>query len=166
MSATLEARRVELERELLSVQRQIRSAGRALTPDENERLAKHTAGLRQRLAAYFTERMVMDRPEVVSRGAPVSGDAAQRGLEEARARLAARPCASGCPAAQMLHPVDGSVSLRCGVEGTVLSSKSDPQSLLSFCIGADGDNAHEFCPTWQAAREAEFAGRQIEGVGV
>lgn len=162
MNPALEAKRVELEAELASLQRQIRSVGRELTDEENERVAALTAPLRQRLAAYYTERMIGDRPEVVSRGKPVSGDAAQRGLEEARSLLAARPCASACPAAQMLHPVDGSVALRCAIEGTSLSSKTDPQSLLTFCIGTS-ENAHEVCPTWQTHREAEAAGREFEG---
>lgn len=166
MSAALEAQRVELETQLAELTRQVRAVGRELTPEENERLAKVSGPLRQRLADYFTNRMIHEgRPEVVSRGTPITGDAAQRGLEEARTRLATRPCESLCPAAEMLHPVDGSVALRCAIEGTLLSSKSAPQSLLTFCIGTS-EGSHEMCPTWVAHREAERTGRKLEGAEV
>jgi hypothetical protein len=159
----LERRRVEIERELALLQRRVRSIGRSLSPDERAQVAEQAAGLRQKLADFYMERMVNDRPEVVSRGEPVSGDAAQRGLEEARARL--RGGCPSCPAAQEINAVDGSVSLRCAIEGSILSSKSDPQSLLTFCVGVT-PGAYQGCPTWMSQREAELAGRQLEGAVV
>lgn len=158
--AGLDQQRVEIERDLALLQRQVREVGRPLTHEENAVVSQRAGEIRQRLANYMTQKLIEERPEVISRGAPVSGDAAQHGLEEARARLSG--CVS-CPAAQEIHPVDGSIGCRCQIEGSILTSKTDPQSLLTFCVGTRPD-AYESCPTWMAARDAELAGRPLEGV--
>jgi hypothetical protein len=94
-------------------------------------------------------------------GEPVSAEAARRGLEEARSRLRSnqdfRRGRSQCPAAVVLSATPGrEMTLRCGVEGTIITADGDPMSVASFCCGD-----HTACPSWRAEREANWAGRRL-----
>lgn len=150
---------VELERRTVRLNRQIRSLGRPLTAEEERHVHEETQQIRQGIADEMVDRMIVNRPELVSRGQPVSGQAAQRGQQEARTRLhktrGFKEVCSDCPAATVSRRVDGAVVVHCRVEGTTLTSAADPQSLLTFCMGSPLS-----CPSWQAEKEAIAAGRR------
>lgn len=150
---------VELERRTTKLNRQIRSLGRPLTAEEEREVHVQTAQIRQGIADAMVDRLITNRPELVSRGQPLSGVAAQRGQVEARARLhqtaGFKGACSACPAASVSRRVDGAVVVVCRVEDTELSSSSDPQSMLTFCLGN-----HLECPSWQAEKEAMAAGKR------
>lgn len=152
---------VELERRTVKLNRQIRELGRPLTADEERTVRVQASQIRQGLADAVSDRLIANRPELVSKGQPVSGAAAQNGLLEARARLHKTPgfksACSSCPAAEVSRRVDGAVVVVCRVEGTTLSSAGDPQSLLTFCLGDP-----QACPSWQAEKEAIAAGRKLD----
>lgn len=149
----------ELERQAVVLNRKIRSLGRPLTPEELLEVNVTTARIRAGIAQRMVDRLIVNRPEVVSSGQPVAGTEAKRGQDEARARLHAKPefkqACSNCPAAQVSRRVDGAVIVRCQVEGSTLSSAEDPQSVLTFCLGD-----HQACPSWMAEKEAIAAGRR------
>lgn len=149
----------ELERRGLLLKRKVRSLGRPPSAEEEREIRKEARAIREGLADSMMQQLIHDRPEVISRGKPHSGEAAQRGQNEARSRLHDKPefkdACSRCPAAAVTQRVDGEVSVVCGVEGTVLSSATDPQSVLTFCMGD-----HLGCPSWQAEKEAIAAGRK------
>lgn len=136
----------------------MRTLGRPLTPAEQRYVRERVARLRLRLEEHIFERMVQERPELRTAGKPVTAELARRGQEEARARLAVLPCESRCPAARVIRPASGGVAVHCAVEDQVLSSRSDPQSLLTFCMGA-----YESCPSWRLEKEQIAAtGRSVE----
>lgn len=158
----------ELTIESVRLRRQIEElarSGNLHDPDVRRGIEAKAAEIRKQLADHLMVRMIENRPEVISRGQPISGAAAQAGQLEARTRLEAtrafKDACSDCPAAQVMRRVDGGVNVRCGVEHTLLSSASDPQSLLTFCMGD-----HEVCPSWRAQRDSELAGRKKPLVAV
>lgn len=140
--------------------RRVRSIGRPLTVEEKKTVTDQAAKLRARLAEVLSDRMIGGRPELVSKGKPVGGELTKRGLDEARTRLERkrefREACSECPAATVFRQVGDAVSVLCNVEGSLLSSRTDPQSVLTFCMGD-----YLSCPTWIAGKEAEWAGRDV-----
>lgn len=155
----------ELERDALRLARRIRQVGRPLTPDEDRAAKRETQKIRERLASAMTDELIVNRPEVVSHGKPGAGLEAHRGLEEARARLERtegfKTACANCPAAQVTRSALGGIAIHCRVEDTRLTSRQDPQSVLSFCVGD-----YESCPSWMAEKEAIAAGRQGALAGV
>src|SRR4051812_3982940 len=117
---------VELERRALQLKRQIRSVSRPLTAEETEHVRAESQAIRQAIADTMVDRMIHQRPEVVTRGAPVSHVAVERGRVEARNRLREKPefkaACSDCPAAQVRRRIDDVVEVKCRVEGTTLTS--------------------------------------------
>jgi hypothetical protein len=111
--------------------------------------------LRKRASEHLFDRLVEEREPLVSRGGPFSAEAVQRGLHHARGRLTESKACSDCPAAQMV----GDRMVRCAIERVVFSERSDPMTLLSFCLGD-----YRACPTWALSREMDWAGkgRQFE----
>lgn len=155
----------QAEREAEALIAKVRSLRRPLTEDERRAVGARARALRPIIAAAHERAMIEGRPEVVSRGAPVSGIGAQRGQEEARRRLAARVRAKGaacveCPAASAHRTGGDELLVVCGVELSELSSRTDPQSLLTFCAGD-----YKACTSWIAEREAQRAGRKHALVG-
>jgi hypothetical protein len=151
-----------LQAESDAVLREVQRLGRPPTEAEQRTIFERTAGLRQRIADWAARKLVVGRPEVRTHGSPVAGEAAKRGLEEARARLREnedfRKGRSRCPAAAVMSADPGRwITVRCGVEHSVLSSEGDPMSIATFCCGD-----HTRCPSWQAEREAGWAGRRLE----
>jgi hypothetical protein len=148
LAADAEGRELQADMARVAARVQAVARHRELTPEEERRIFEQTAGLRERLARYMTARMIERRPEVVTRGAPVSGEAAQRGLEKARETLRGlesfRRQRPGCPAANLL----GRGAVRCAVEHSTLDPHGDPMSLATFCYGD-----HTRCPTWRAERD-------------
>jgi hypothetical protein len=140
-----------LEREVEQLRRRAATMWRA-APDDRRRFNRDVAEFRKRAADHFVERQAENRPEVITRGKPFLGDLAQRGQVEARYRLERtqgfKLACSDCPAAQTSREVGGGVRVECRVEGTTLSSRTDPQSLLTFCMGD-----HQSCPSWVMDRE-------------
>lgn len=151
---------VVMERQVVEMERKVRSLGRPLTHEERLHLTEEVGKIRAAVADEMAARM--ERPEVVSNGRPRSSMSAKRGLDEARHRLRARPqfqaACSDCPAAQT-SAAGGEVVVRCGVEKTRLSSATSPQSLLTFCLGD-----YTACPSWRAERKRLALG-QPELVG-
>jgi hypothetical protein len=146
----------DLEARGLRLKRRIRSLGRAPTPEEAEEFQREAAEIRQGVADAMVERLIVNRPEVLTHGRPASAEAARRGLDEARARLRERRPESRCPAASLTPAIGGGFVVLCGVEDSLLSSTADPQSILTFCCGD-----HLACPSWQASKEAEWASRDL-----
>lgn len=113
---------------------------------------------RKRMMEDHFRRQIEQRPEVISRGKPVSGEAAHRGLAVARYLLGKAISSrkeSPCPAALTLsHSPDTQV--RCGIERTLLAERTDPQSMLSFCFGD-----YTACPSWRVQRESDWSGRRL-----
>lgn len=140
-----------LEAEVVEIERRVRSLNRPLTPDERRSVTERVARVRERVADHYARHLMDNRPEVVSRGRPVAARAAKQGQDEARRRLRGqrqyRECSSDCPAATA-YKTDRGLTVRCGVERTRLSEASDPQSLLTFCLGD-----YRACPTWRAERQ-------------
>jgi hypothetical protein len=146
--ASFEDEGLTLKREMDELARRVNAVGRPLTDQEEAAVVSQSSDLRRRIADWMTRRTILGRPEVLTRGRPVSGAAAKRGLQEARrvleARRSFRRGCSGCPAATDL-PGGG---VRCGVEQTTLRPDDDPMSLATFCHGEYKD-----CPSWRAERE-------------
>jgi hypothetical protein len=158
----LEAEGQQLEAEMAAAVREAQRLGRSMTEQEEAAMFKRTAGLRQRIADWAARRLVERRPEVLTHGRPQAAEAAKRGLEEARARLREnedfrRGC-SQCPAATVMSADPGRwITIRCGVEHSVLSSEGDPMSVATFCLGD-----YRRCPSWRAERESNWSGRRLE----
>lgn len=150
-------RLAELEARGLRLKRRIRALGRPPTAGEADEFRREGAEIRQGVADAMVERLVRDRPEVLTHGRPAAAVAARRGLAEARSRLRLNGSESRCPAATVTPAIADGFVVACGVEGSRLSSVSDPQSILTFCCGD-----HLACPSWQASKEAEWAGRELE----
>jgi hypothetical protein len=150
----LHERHVRLE--FAKLQRKVRDLGRPLTPSEALEVETATAKVRGILAQHMVRKLIDNRPEVISRGKPQAGDAAHRGLEEARRRLGendrAKGCRSDCPAATVTRATGVGVLVDCAIEGTRLSTETDPQSTLTFCFGE-----YTACPSWQIEKEREAA---------
>lgn len=140
-----------LERDVLLLQRRAASI-RFAPPAEQREFNREVAEVRKQAAVVLSERMVEQRPEVISRGAPFLGGLARAGQSEARRRLEQtrgfKAACSDCPAANVSRETSGGVRVLCRVEGTELSSRTDPQSLLTFCLGN-----HRACPSWVMERE-------------
>jgi hypothetical protein len=141
-----------LEQEVEQLRREAATMQDA-TPEERRRFNRKVAEFRKRTADHLAERMAQQRPEVLTRGKPFLGNLMHRGQVEARRRLERtdgfRLACSDCPAAQVSREIDDGVRVECGVEGTTLSSRTDPQSLLTFCLGD-----YKACPSWVMNREA------------
>jgi hypothetical protein len=52
-----------------------------------------------------------------------------------------------CPAGTPVFETRGGSGCRCGIEGTTLTAKSDPSSLVTFCLGE-----YHLCTTWEAEK--------------
>lgn len=138
----------QLERDVVQLRREITTLGSNITPGDRRRLEKRAADVRARASEYLYDRMIAEKEPVMSRGGPASSAEVQRGLQEARSRLRRGAC-SVCPAATMTG-----AGVLCGVERSVFTEKSDPMTLLSFCMGT-----YQSCPSWQTAREMDWAGK-------
>lgn len=145
----LAEREAQLEAEAAALERKIRTLGRPLTPEEQRYVRERVARMRLRLEERILEKMMDDRPEIVSAGRPVTAFLARKGQEEARARLELKAPCSDCPAATVFRAVGAGMTVHCAVEDRPLSSATDPQSLLTFCLGE-----YEACPSWRAEKEA------------
>jgi hypothetical protein len=146
------------EREAAELLGRVRSLGRPLSEDERRTVGAKARLLREQIAGSYQRDLVERRSEVLTHGRPAAAFAARRGQDEARRRIAEKVQGSGarcvgCPAADAQR-VDDGLLVHCRVEGSVLSSRTDPQSVLSFCAGD-----YRLCPSWRAEREAERAGR-------
>ena len=154
----VEGRELQADMDRVAARVQAVARHRALTPEEETRIFDQTAELRDRLARYMQRRMIDERPEVITHGKPVSGEAAHRGLEKARETLRELPTFQRrrppCPAANVL----GRGAVRCPIEHSTLDPHDDPMSLATFCYGN-----HQACPTWRAERDRRTSGPLIAG---
>jgi hypothetical protein len=144
----------ELDKEALQLKREIAELGIApSSPAAQERFGRKLESIRRRLADHLVQRMIEKRPEVISHGRPTASKKVRQGQHEARTRLEQskryREACSDCPAANVSKTVFGLV-VHCGIEGTRMTSQSDPQSLLSFCLSDD----YTICPSWRTERQA------------
>jgi hypothetical protein len=64
-----------------------------------------------------------------------------------------------CPAGERVVETQEGPASHCRIEQSIITAAKDPGSLATFCMGA-----HELCPTWQAAREAEWDRRDPSGL--
>lgn len=112
------------------------------------------AELRETISAAHAADIAGRHPEVITHGRPAAGIAIRRAQAEARTRLEARKGCSACPAAETLRGT-GEVVVICGVERGPVDSRTDPQSLLTFCFGD-----YKTCPSWRAEKERERLGHR------
>lgn len=56
-----------------------------------------------------------------------------------------------CPAGERIGETLEGPGCRCRIESSTITASKDGSSLAIFCMGA-----HELCPTWRMAREAEW----------
>lgn len=88
----------------------------------------------------------------------------RRSIDRMRARVregGAAACAE-CPAAQLLGTSGANgVTVKCGVEKSLVTERESPSSLVNFCLAPAGMNeGYAACPSWRAEKEREWHGNR------
>lgn len=145
---------VQAEREAQALIESVKRLGRPLRADEAQIVRTRAGELRETISAAHHADLVENRAEVISHGRPYISRAIRVAQEEARRRVTAIKGCSNCPAAETFRG-SGEVLVHCAVERSVVDSRRDPQSLLTFCLGD-----YTACPSWRAEKERERLGQK------
>jgi len=77
-----------------------------------------------------------------------------------RVRESGSACAE-CPAAQLLGVGKQGLTVKCGVEKSLVTERESPSSLVNFCLAPAGMNeGYAACPSWRAEKEREWHGNR------
>lgn len=105
----------------------------------------------------------MPRQHISAHDGPELGPDIRKRLEEAKEKVRALKPAVACPAGCLIgQNAANGLTVRCGVERSLIAERTDPSSLASFCLTDGGSNPNEGyqrCPSWRAEKEREWAGR-------
>ncbi len=108
-------------------------------------------------------RVEFERPFVNAHDAPAAALKIKASLEAARERVRAGSREVACPAGCVLGVgAEEGLTIRCGVERSLITEQHDPSSLVSFCLTDGGTNVKEgyqACPSWRAEKERVWQGR-------
>lgn len=104
----------------------------------------------------------MGRPRVSAHDGELRAERIRASIAAARERVRAGTCATACPAAQQLG-VNGEngLTIRCGIERSLITERESPSSLANFCLAGTeaADGGYSACSTWRAERERLWEGR-------
>lgn len=145
---------VQAEREAQALIESVKQLGRPLKEDEARIVRARAGELRETISAAHHADLVANRAEVISHGTPFISQAIRRAQDEARSRIEAVKTCSNCPAAETFRG-SGEVVVHCAVERSLVDSRKDPQSLLTFCLGD-----YTACPSWRAEKERQRLGHK------
>jgi hypothetical protein len=110
-------------------------------------------------------RFQMPKPYISAHDGDPSADRIRASLEAARARVRAGKGVAECPAACLLGEGRlGGLTVKCGVEHSLIAERTDPSSLSAFCLApanAPG-GGYTACSTWRAENARRTAAPLID----
>lgn len=101
-----------------------------------------------------------ERPWVSAHDGPRdTANRIRRAMKIAGERIREGSLCAACPAAALLgtNMTEG-ITVRCGVEKSLITERKDPSSLASYCLNNTPMGGYTDCPTWRAEKEREWHG--------